>query len=78
MNQKDNFVVDLFEETRNKKKLLVEKVGVQTQTSSKDPFNLGQRRIVLGPGLYFTADGKRDPDPIHYWGLVICCASFLQ
>ena len=49
--------------------MLVEKVGVQTQTAMKDPFNLTARRIVLGPGLYFRADGSRDPDPIHYWGL---------
>ena len=48
--------------------MLVEKVGVQTQTSACDPYNLDKRRIVLGPDLYFRADGSRDPDPIHYWG----------
>ena len=46
----------------------MEKVGVQTQTSSKDPFDLSLRRVVLGPSLYFKADGTRDSDPIHYWG----------
>ena len=48
--------------------MIVEKVGVQTQTSSKDPFDLSLRRVVLGPSLYFKADGTRDSDPIHYWG----------
>ena len=61
-------ILDNFEETRNKEKYLVEKVGVQTQTSAKDPLNLAMRRVVLGPGLYFKGDGTRDPDPIHYWG----------
>ena len=61
---------DLFEETRFNEKRLVEKVGVQTQTSVEDPLDLSLRRIVLGPNLYFKADGTRDADPIHYWGLV--------
>ena len=43
-------------------------MGVQTQTSSRDPRNLSARRLCLGPDLYFKADGNRDPDPIHYWG----------
>ena len=60
--------LDNFEDTRYKEKMLVEKVGVQTQTSSKDPFNLFSRRIVVGPTLYFRADGTQDPEPIHYWG----------
>ena len=51
--------------------MLAEKVGVQTQTSSKDPQNWNQRRIVLGPHLYFKADGSKDTDPIHYWGYVL-------
>ena len=63
-------ILDQFEETRYKEKMLVEKVGVQTQTSSKDPFNLNSRRVVVGPNLYFRADGSPDPDPIHYWGSV--------
>ena len=60
--------LDHFEETRFKEKLLVEKVGVQTQSCSHDPYNLGIRRVALGPNLYFRADGTLDPDPIHYWG----------
>ena len=48
----------------------MEKVGVQTQTSSKDPLDMSKRRIVLGPNLYFKSDGTRDDNPIHYWGLV--------
>lgn len=48
--------------------MLVEKVGVQTQTSSKDPHNLYLRRVVVGPNLYFRADGTRDKEPLHYWG----------
>ena len=62
------FLTDQFEETRYKEKELVEKVGVQTQTSAKDCFNLSLRRTVVGPNLYFRADGSPDPDPIHYWG----------
>ena len=46
----------------------MEKVGVQTQTSCKDPRNLSARRVCVGPDLYFKADGNQDPDPIHYWG----------
>ena len=61
---------DNFEETRFKEKFLVEKVGVQTQTSSKEPFNLSLRRVAVGPDLYFRGDGTRDSDPIHYWGFV--------
>ena len=49
--------LDQFEDTHYKEKLLVEKVGVQTQTSSKDPTNLDIRRTVVGPNLYFKADG---------------------
>ena len=60
--------LDQFEATRFKKKQLVEKVGTQTQTSRLQPFNMGKRRIVLGPKLYFKADGTKDDDPIHYWG----------
>ena len=60
--------LDQFEETDNKQKMLVEKVGIQTQTSRKEPFNLSLRRCVLGPDLYFLADGSTDPDPIHYFG----------
>ena len=56
---------DPFEETKYKEKMLVEKVEVQTQTSSKDTFNLDLRRIVLGPHLYFRADGSPDPEPFH-------------
>ena len=37
----------------------------------EDPKNLNSRRIVLGPNLYFKADGTRDEDPIHYWGSVV-------
>ena len=48
--------------------MLVEKVGVQTQTSSKDPRNVSLRRVAVGPNLYFCGDGSRDTDPIHYWG----------
>ena len=66
-----NYCLDLFEEIRFKEKILVEKVGAQTQTSSKDPENLSLRRIVVGPSLYFRADGTRDTAPIHYWGSVI-------
>ena len=51
--------------------MLAEKVGVQTQTSCKDPQNWNLRRIVLGPHLYFKADGSKDTDPIHYWGYVL-------
>ena len=47
---------------------MVEKLGTQTQTSKVDPLNLSLRRIVLGPNLYFKADGTRDEQPIHYWG----------
>ena len=60
--------LDNFEDTRFKEKMLVEKVGVQTQTSSKDPYNLNQRRVVLGPNLYFKSDGTNDENPLHYWG----------
>ena len=60
--------LDHFEDTQFKEKFLVEKVGTQTQTSSKDPFNLNLRRIAIGPNLYFTHSGTVDPDPIHYWG----------
>ena len=63
--------LDHFEETNFKEKMLVEKVGTQTQTCSKDPFDLTLRRIVVGPNLYFCADGSLDPNPIHYWGSVI-------
>ena len=63
--------LDQFEETHFKEKMLVEKVGTQTQTSSKDPFDLNLRRTVVGPNLYFCADGSLDPNPIHYWGSVI-------
>ena len=63
-------VLDIFEETKDKRKTLVEKIGVQTQTSSEDPYNLNLRRICIGPDLYFKADGSRDDDPIHYFGLV--------
>ena len=59
---------DNFEATRFKEKMLVEKVGTQTQTSRKAPLDLNLRRIVLGPKLYFKADGTQDKDPIHYWG----------
>ena len=48
--------------------MLVEKIGVQTQTASKDPTNLEQQRICIGPNLDFKADGSRDPSPIHYFG----------
>ena len=48
--------------------MLVEKVGVQTQTSAKDPTNLDLRRVVIGPKLYFKADGTKDDAPLHYWG----------
>ena len=48
--------------------MLVEKVGVQTQTSSKFPTDPNMRRVVVGPNLYFRADGTPDPDPLHYWG----------
>ena len=65
------FTLDHFEATKFKEKMLVEKVGVQKQTSSKDPFNLSLRRVVVGPCLYFKADGTRDLEPIHYWGLEI-------
>ena len=47
---------------------MVEKVGVQTQTCSQDPYNLSLRRVALGPNLYFRADGTVDQDPLHYWG----------
>ena len=57
----------IFEDTKFQEKMLVEKVGVQTQTSSRDPKDLSLRRIAVGPNLYFRADGSRDPDPIHYW-----------
>ena len=50
--------------------MLVEKVGVQTQTIAKDPKDLNLWRVAAGPDLYFHADGSRDPDPIHYWGEV--------
>ena len=60
--------LDHFEETRFKEKLLVEKVGVQTQSCSHDPYNLGIRHVALGPNLYFSADGTLDPDPTHYRG----------
>ena len=52
--------------------MLVKKVGVQTQTSAKDPKDLNLRRVAVGPDLYFHADGSRDPDPIYYWGGVSC------
>ena len=64
---------DQFEATRYKEKMLVEKVGTQTQTSSRDPYNLSLRRTVLGPNLYFKADGTVDTDPIHYWGYNLPC-----
>ena len=60
--------IDNFEDTRLTQKSLVEKVGVQTQTSKSDPFNSSLRRIVLGPKLYFKSDGTRDSEPLHYWG----------
>ena len=62
------YFTDQFEATHYKEKMLVEKVGVQTQTSAKDPKNVDMRRIVLGPNLYFKADGTADENPIHYWG----------
>ena len=60
--------LDNFEATRYKEKMLVEKVGVQTQTSSKHPGDPNMRRVVVGPKLYFRADGTPDPEPLHYWG----------
>jgi hypothetical protein len=48
--------------------MLVEKIGVQTQTSSQAPFNLELRRACIGPNLYFKADGSIDENPIHYFG----------
>ena len=60
--------LDYFEDTKFREKMLVEKVGVQTQTSSKDPRNVSLRRVAVGPNLYFCGDGSRDTDPIHYWG----------
>ena len=61
-------IVDHFDATNGKVKTLVEKIGVQTQTSRRDPMNLDQRRICLGPNLYFRADGSKDLEPIHYFG----------
>ena len=55
--------LDNFEATRYKEKMLVEKVGVQTQTSSKFPTDPNMRRVVVGPNLYFRADGT------HSWSL---------
>ena len=60
--------LDNFEATKYKEKMLVGKVGVQTQTSSKYPTDPNMRRVVVGPNLYFRADGSPDPDPLHYWG----------
>lgn len=68
IQSKSSPLLDNFEDTRFKEKFLVEKVGVQTQTCTKDPSNLNIRRAVVGPDLYFKGDGTRDPDPIHYWG----------
>ena len=61
-------LTDQFEETRYKEKALVEKVGVKTQTSSKDSFFLSLLRTFVWTNLYFRADGSPDPNPIHYWG----------
>ena len=55
--------LDNFEATRYKEKMLVEKVGVQTQTSTKFPTDPNMRRVAVGPNLYFRADGAPDPDP---------------
>ena len=43
------------------------KVGCQTQTSSRDPYDLSLRRAVLGPNCYLDAYGNEDKDPQHYW-----------
>ena len=39
--------LDNFEATKYKEKMLVEKVGVQTQTSSKYPTDPNMRRVVV-------------------------------
>ena len=59
--------LDIFEATAPKEKEIAEKVGWQTQTSSREPKNLHLRRAVLGPDCYLTSEGKPDPNPIHYW-----------
>ena len=78
---KNIYYLDVFEVSAFKEKELAEKVfwvyiniytmcekvGWQTQTCDKDPLNLPLCRAVLGPNLYFTAEGKVDHDPIHYW-----------
>ena len=43
------------------------KVGWQTQTSSRDPYDLSLRRAVLGPNCYLDAYGNEDKNPLHYW-----------
>ena len=76
------YITDVFEMSAFKEKQLVEKVffrfhmlllftfnikvGWQTQTSKGNPNDLTLRRAVLGPDMYFTAEGKIDKEPIHY------------
>ena len=43
------YLTDQFEATHYKEKMLVEKVGVQTQTSAKDPNMWACKELSMGP-----------------------------
>ena len=47
----------------------MEKVGVQIQTSCKDPRNLRARRVCVGPDLYFKAEEIKILTPFTTGGM---------
>ena len=59
--------IQVFEGSGGKLLYMVENIGTQLTMAHSEPTNMEKRKTVLGPDLFFDANGNPDTNPQHYF-----------